>query len=233
MSAVHIGDPEHVHASGGKITLRLFDQEGLFAVIHNDHIENVCVEMTVTGASVFELTLKHTLESSFGKIKDTSILEMYSWEPEVTHSARVLAGTIDFMESKSDRSEGGERLVVLQGRSQWAGLIDSPIRRTIRGRIEQVVTEVAAGEAATVPRAFFQGQVDTSMNCPSAYGALRLLALSFNCVLQNMNDELIVDTVAGARETLEAKPRLHLTDDQILHGQVQFGTPVRRRNEDF
>jgi hypothetical protein len=218
-----IGDPTSVSRNGSRLELRFTNDDGVFAIVYNDCVENYSLTKVAGAVDLLELSLRAPRTSGLGLLREEAIIEM--WLHDARGSIRV--GLIRSEHVAGGADETGQHISI-QGRSPCGHLIDESISLDKMGTLRELIEAVAPGEI-DISEGVPSTQVSAYLSAPSTFGALRLLATSMALVVRDAGTRVAVATRTEVMEQIRARPVAKLTDREITKASFSRGTPLRTR----
>jgi hypothetical protein len=218
-----LGDRHSTARDGSRAELRFSNQDGVFAVIYNDFIEDYSLTKTAGAVDLLQLKLRAPRGTGLGLLRDEATVEM--WLHDVRGS--VCVGLIQSEHVAGGVDETGE-YIHIQGRSPCGHLIDEAILLEHTGALRALVEAIAPGNvdvSAGVPDA----RVSAYFSSPSTYGALRLLATSMRLVVRDAGKRVAVATRKEIVDQIRTRPVAKLTDKEVVKATFSRGAPIRKR----
>ena len=225
-----LGSPEWRHVNGIAWEIRYMLNGTEIAIVHGDLISKCSVQRGVIGADTFEITLAGNDSSGLGLLPQQGHIDVWVHVPEGAAPISMGFGEIDYFDSKFEK---GEHVIELQARGAIAQLIDKPWKQSFRGFLADLLRHAADGSVKMDVRGLSEQRIEAYIHAPSAYGALRLLGISFGFLIEEDRDGSGIPcrSIATAKEDERSSPPTLITSEDIISGNVTRGRPIRRRED--
>ncbi len=224
-----LGDKTLMPASGRRAFMKLKQDGAVVVEVYPD--EAISFSVTEGDGSIPYARIEWQCSNRDALDYTDPGCELELWVQEAPGEPRQLfVGVIDYV-GVNDNLEAGVTAVEIQARHDASRLVDQPLRFDASGSANSVIGLIASNTCYEIDTQLEQeAALSVSLDCVSAYGALRLLGLASLATVRADRERngrvLIVSNTIMEKEALEAE-RPVLDESNMLAVRYSKGRPVR------